>query len=115
MDFPERDWKHLRALHPVALARYCDRILAEVATIIKDDSLPAHERYLQLADGIRDHNRRMADAFDDMRRSRAIQRLSAMVSLQLVTEEELALFTPATRASALSLSYLSESSVDTAG
>lgn len=113
MDFPERDWKHLRALHPAALARYCERILAEAAVILADDKLPAHQRYLDLAHAIGVHNRQMAGAFDDMRRSRAMQRLTALVALQLLTDAELASFSPDVRASAVALSdLLNNTSVD---
>ena len=103
MDFPERDWKHLRAVHPVALARYCERVLAEAAAVIADDSVSAHERYLDLARTIGQHNRQMAAAFDDMRRSRAVERIASLIWLQLLTESELAQFSPDVRASAVAL------------
>jgi hypothetical protein len=106
MDFPERDWKHLRAVHPVALARYCERVLADAAAIIADDKVPAHERYLDLARAIGHHTRQMAGAFDDMRRSRAMERLTALVGLQLLTEAELAQFSPDVRSSAVALNDL---------
>jgi len=113
MDFPERDWKHLRAVHPVALARYCERVLAEAAVIISDEKVPAHERYLELARVIGHHNRQMAGAFDDMRRSRAMQRLTSLVGLQLLTDAELAQFSPDVRASAVALSdLLTKTSID---
>jgi hypothetical protein len=53
MDFPERDWKHLRAVHSVAIARYCERVLAEAIAIIEDDAMSAHARYLDLASAMR--------------------------------------------------------------
>jgi hypothetical protein len=113
MDFPERDWKHLRAVHPVALARYCERVLAEAVVIIADDSVPPHERYLRLFRAIRDHDRQIAGAFDDMRRSRAMRRLVSLVGLQLLTEAELAEFSPDVLTSALALrDLLSQASVD---
>ena len=113
MDFPERDWKHLRAVHPVALARYCERVLAEAAAIIADDRVPAHERYVGLARAIGYHSRQMAGAFDDMRRSRAIERLASLVRLQLLTDAELAQFSPDVRASAVALNdLLTTTSVD---
>ena len=35
-DIPERDWKLLRELAPVALNRFCEQILREAAAIAAD-------------------------------------------------------------------------------
>lgn len=106
MDFPERDWQQLRTVHPVALARYCERVLSEVAAIIADEKVTAHERYVDLARAIGYHTRQMAGAFDDMRRSRAMERLASLIGLQLLTDAELARFSQDVRASAVALSEL---------
>ena len=106
MDFPERDWKHLRAVHPTALARYCERVLAEAAAIVADKDLSAHERYLRVADLIGDRNRQMSFAFDDMRRSTAMSRLAALIGLDLLTPAELDKFSADVRTSADALSDL---------
>lgn len=42
MNLPERDWKNLRALHGVALERYCTRVLDESRTILADEARSAH-------------------------------------------------------------------------
>ncbi len=113
MEIPERDWKHLRTIQPDALARYCERILAEATTLIGDETRSPHERYLDLSQLLRDHNRSMAGAFDDMRRSRAIDRLAAMISLHVLTDAELAQFSPDVRASAVGVnSVLSDAAGD---
>lgn len=106
MEFPERDWKHLRAVHPAALARYSERVLEEAAAIIERPDVPAHERYLGLIRVLRDRNREMSDAFDDMRRSTAMLRLASLVGLQLLTEAELSQFSVEVRASAVTISEL---------
>ena len=31
-DIPERDWKAFREIHPVARARFCERVLSEIAS-----------------------------------------------------------------------------------
>lgn len=103
MDFPERDWKHLRAIQPVARTRYCERALAEAAAIIEDDAMSAPARYQDLARAIAQHNGRMGAAFDDMRRSRAVERLASLIMLQLLTDGELAQFSPEVRTAALAL------------
>jgi hypothetical protein len=90
---PERDWKTLRELHSVALDRYCQRALREIAGISGDHGRSAHERYLTVYDLVRQRNREMADAFDDMRRSQALERILWIRRLGLFTEEEYSRFT----------------------
>jgi hypothetical protein len=46
----------------------------------------------------------MTAAFDDMRRSRAVERLASLIGLQLLTDVELAQFSPEVRAAAIALS-----------
>ena len=108
MNFPERDWKHLRAVQPVALARYCERALAEAVAIIEDAAMSAPVRYQDLAGAIAQHNERMRAAFDDMRRSRAVERLASLVMLQLLTDVELAQFSPEVRMAAAIIRSLDE-------
>jgi hypothetical protein len=100
VNFPESDWKLLRSLHPAALERYCARVLDECAVVMRYDKLSAHDRYLRLVRLIRERDDRVAAAFDDLRRSTAIQRLAAMINLEVVSSVDLGRFTPATRESA---------------
>lgn len=104
--FPERDWKHLRALHPLALDRYCTRILDESIAIIADSAAAPHERYLRLYRLFQERDATLAMAFDDLRRSTAIRRLTSIVALDLLTRDELNGFTAQTRDAALELSAL---------
>lgn len=106
MDFSERDWKHLRALHPVALDRYCRRTLAESAEVIADSATSSHERYRRLYRLLQERDVAMAAAFDDVRRSTATRRLAAIVALDLLTHDELNGFTPQTHDTAIGLSEL---------
>ena len=106
MDLPERDWKHLRGLHQVALERYCTRVLDEIRTLAADETGSAHDRYLRLYRMLQERDRALATAFDDMRRTMAIPRLAAILNLGVITEEELAGFSAPTRDSALSLKDL---------
>lgn len=93
-DIAEADWKTLRALKEIALDRYCARVLDECAAVIRDEGKPNHERYLQLFKLIRDRDDDIADAFNDMRRSRAALRLANILLLKVLTEDELARFSP---------------------
>jgi hypothetical protein len=89
---PERDWKTLRALLPVTLDLFCERVLAEVSGITSNTSRSNHERYQAIYKLIEERGRQIQDAFGDMRRSRAVMRLGHMCELGLVTEEEFARF-----------------------
>jgi hypothetical protein len=40
----EPDWKHFRALHPVALERFCERVLSDVGQLTSEKDQSAHER-----------------------------------------------------------------------
>ena len=96
-DIAERDWKVLRDLKPVLLDRLCTRIMDECRRVMDDDARTPHQRYLTLFETIRDRNDELADAFDDMRRSRAIQRLAWMRHLKLFEGDEWERFSPETR------------------
>ena len=97
MDLPESDWKTLRKLQPVALDRFCRRVLDECRAVCDTDSKTSHERYLDLYRLLRTRDKELADAFDDMRRSVALLRLVTMYRRDLLTEEEVARFSPETR------------------
>src|SRR5688500_14003034 len=98
MDISERDWKLLRKLHDTALQRYCERVVAECRHVLDDTAESAHVRFLQLYDLSHIRNRELARAFDDLRRSTAIDRVVAMRHLGVLTDEDLLAFSPETRA-----------------
>ena len=98
MGIPESDWKRFRKLHPVALERLCKKILGEVSTVSRDNSMSFHERYGKVFGIIRDRDRDIAAAFDGPRRSQALVQLSLMVKMGLIHENELAEFTEDSRA-----------------
>lgn len=97
MDFPERDWKHLREVKRAALERYCERVLQECASIISDRARTAHERYLAVHELMRERDDDLSSAFHDHRRSTALLRLLSMRSLGMVTDEEMKGFSRETR------------------
>ena len=69
-------------------------MLDDAVAIAQDGALSAHERYLELFRLLRERNNAIASAFDDMRRSTRLQRLIAMVGLNVVSREEPGGFTP---------------------
>jgi hypothetical protein len=97
---PESDWKHLRAVSALALERYSGRVLEEASVIIGDVHASHHQRYLRLYRLLQERDATVAAAFDDLRRSTAIQHLAALIRLRLLTGEELAGFSRDTVTSA---------------
>lgn len=93
----ESDWKVFKEIHKLALERYCQRVIEEVAKVAADGGKSHHERYLALFRLIRDRDKELASAFDDFRRSTAVLQLTLIKSLGLLTDDEFARFSPATR------------------
>jgi lipid II:glycine glycyltransferase (peptidoglycan interpeptide bridge formation enzyme) len=93
----ESDWKLLRELRPLALNRFCQRVLDEVDRLTAEVGKTSHERYLAVFKLLQKRDKELADAFDDPRRSRAIWQLGHIARHKLLTEEEFARFSSETR------------------
>ena len=102
----ESDWQKLRELREVALERFCDRVLREIATFSNNGQCSYHERYLKVYELIHDRDKELANAFNTPRRSIAEQQLAAMHALGLISEDELAEFEEETRRIVLELSAI---------
>lgn len=96
-DFPEADWKVLRSLKQTALDRYCERVMDECRQVIDDRNGSPHERYLRMFKLLQKRDDDLANAFNDLKRSQAVQRISWMRYLKLLTDEEWERFSPKTR------------------
>ncbi len=94
----EVDWKLLRRLQPIALERFCQRVLAGVSRLASNHADGSHARYLELCKLIQKRDEELGSAFDDVKRSTALMRLAQMRVLGLVTDEEFAEFTSQTQA-----------------
>ena len=93
----EADWKVLRRVHPLALERYCERVVAEIERVTHNSAQSAYKRYLDVFRIVEQHDREMASIFDDPRRSNALTMLARIRSAGLVTEDEFAWLSPETR------------------
>jgi hypothetical protein len=93
----EPDWKLFRRLQPVALERFCERVLAELARVGAGAGT-AHERYLAAYRLMRERDRELAAAFDGPRRSAAWEQLALILRAGLLTADEVAAFSDTTRA-----------------
>ncbi len=94
---PEADWKVFRQLRPVALERFCRRVLDEVVDLAAKDGGSSHDRYLAVFKLVKRRDKALADAFDDPGRSTALFQLAHIRGHGLLTEEEFARFSEATR------------------
>jgi hypothetical protein len=97
-EFKEPDWKVLRRVHPLALERFCERVLAEIDRASHDGAMSRHARYLQVFRILPQRDREMALLFDNARRSHALTMLTEIRSQGLLTEDEFSSLSPETRA-----------------
>ncbi|HEY2974248.1 MAG TPA: hypothetical protein VGJ48_17160 [Pyrinomonadaceae bacterium] len=96
-EIKESDWKLFRRLHGIALERFCQRVIKEVASTTSSYADGYHECYLKLFALMGSRDREMASAFNDPRRSNAFILLANIKELGLLTEEELMQFSPEAR------------------
>jgi hypothetical protein len=99
----ESDWKLFREFQPLALDRFCQRVLAEVSRVSADAGRSNHERYLAVFKLLQRRDEELAEAFDDPRRSTAVVQLARIRFQELLSEEEFARFSPEARAAVQSL------------
>jgi hypothetical protein len=93
----ETDWRLFRQLRSVALERFCQRVLDEIARLSSDPGKNSRERYLAVFKLIQRRDRELADTFDDLRRSTALHQLAFIQSHELLSEEEFGRFSAQTR------------------
>lgn len=91
-DIKESDWKRFKVLRQLALERFCERVLLDIGCIGADAGKSQHERYLDIYRLIRDRDKELGRAFNDLSRSKAVIQIVQIRSLCLLTEEELAGF-----------------------
>ena len=96
-DIPEPDWRRFKEVRAKLLERYCCRVLEEVAAASEGAEDSAHARYLKIYQLIQKRDKEMANAFDDFRRSTAVMQLGIMRRMNLLTDQELILFSEQTR------------------
>src|SRR6266550_4058537 len=96
-EIKDSDWKIFRRLHPVALDRFCRRVIEEINHATSNCDENYHERHLEVSRLIMDRNDEMARAFDDLRRSNTFILLANIRESQLLTDEEFSEFSSEAR------------------
>lgn len=92
----EPDWKIFRQLYPVALERFCEKVLSEIDKLRSKENKTYHERYLSIFKLIEKRDKQLGDAFDNPRRSAALEQLLWIKRHKLLSEEEMSRFSPET-------------------
>ena len=93
----EREWRVLRRVHPLALERFCERVLAAIDRVSRDGATSHHTRYLQICRILQQRDREMARLFDHPRRCHALAMLAQSCTQGLLTEDEFSSLSPETR------------------
>ncbi len=87
----------MRSLKDLALNRLCSRVLEGAAALATADGGTSHERYLELFKYIEAKDGELAIAFNDLKRSNAVEKLYAMRYYGLITDEEFSCFSSQTQ------------------
>ena len=93
-DIKESDWKVFKGLREVALERFCERVLDEMARVSADTTKSKHERYLVIYRLLRERDKEITPIFDYLRRSTAYRQICAFRANDLLTEQELRQLSP---------------------
>jgi len=93
----ESDWKVLRRVHPLALERYCEDLLAEIERVTYNRAQSPHQRYLDIFKIIERRDREIASIFNDPKRSNAFTMLARIRAAGFLTEDEFSSLSPETR------------------
>jgi hypothetical protein len=96
-EIKESDWKLLRRLHQIALERFCERVLKEVRAAAADHTDGYHDSYLKVFALLRERDKTIARAFNDLRRSNAFILLANIKHECLLTTAEFDQFSPEVR------------------
>lgn len=88
-DIAEKDWKHFRKIHNLAVNRFSKETLSNISKIIASKEIESkHEKYLQIYQYIRERDKMLGDYFNGARRSTAKIMILGLRRLGLINNEE---------------------------
>ncbi|MCC9603765.1 hypothetical protein LOC67_24710 [Stieleria sp. JC731] len=93
----QSDWKRFRVVRDGALERLCERALDAISATISEKTLSHHARFLQVYEKVHEYNDQVANGFDDLSRSRMIQQIAYLRSMNLISDTEMEGFTQETQ------------------
>jgi hypothetical protein len=90
----ESDWKVLKSVQPQALERFCQKVLADIASLNTNPGTNFHQKYLAVYSLIEKRDREMSIIFNDLRRTTAIERIIGLRERNLFSPAEYSQFSP---------------------
>ncbi len=96
-DFPEKDWKKLKSLKTSALEKVCSQCLKKIHSLIEAGQNESHKTYHQLWDILRSDDEKIAQMFDDLKRSSAIFKLIAWKEYGILADNDFKEFSEETQ------------------
>jgi len=96
-NIPEKDWQQLRTLKDDMLDNACERIFKKIDKISKSRKGREHESYLKLWKILKEEDEAISIMFDDLKRSNAFMKLIALRRNNLLSDNDLELFTEETQ------------------
>ena len=94
---PESDWKKLRKIKDNMLNTSCRNIFQKIDGISKKIDGREHEAYLELWKLLNKEDKDISIMFDDLKRSNAVQKLSAWKQKGIISNEQISGFTDETQ------------------
>ena len=93
----ESDWKYFRRIKDAILNRHCNAILEVVDLINKNRKSEEHKSYLQIYRLLEEKDKEIADTYNDIKRSNAIEKIYLMRRHLAMTNEEFSKFSEETK------------------
>jgi len=94
---PEADWRQFKRVHGELFERFCARTLDDLAAILKAGDGTAYDRYDRACKLLKSRDKELRRVFDDFRRSTAVWQLGIMRRMDLLTDEDLSVFSTQTQ------------------
>jgi len=93
----ESDWKYLQTIKNKILNRHCEAILEVVDLILQNRKGEEHKSYIQIYGLINIKDEEIADTYNDLKRSNAIEKICHMRRNLAMTDEEFSKFSDETQ------------------
>jgi hypothetical protein len=99
-EFPESDWKLLRKVYDSAFSRFCESSVRDAESVIDEGSLSPSDKFDKLCKGVRSNQKKLNSIFYSLNysHSNAIMILITLYNWELLSPEELNLFSQTTQA-----------------
>ncbi len=101
----EKDWKKLRYIEDSLLDRACNITIKNLKNLIDKKEGGSYKTFLKIYKLIEEENKKIADMFNDMRRSNALSKIAFMYKYKIIDEKALSEFSEETQRHVRSLIF----------